>query len=65
MCVYKLDCVDHVQKRLGKHLCALHKAGGALSDNKRVKGKSGRLTEPAIDRINRIILRYSTKHPNF
>ncbi len=53
MCVYKLDCVGHVQKRLGKHLRALHKAGGVLTDNKSVKGKSGRLTEPAIDRIQK------------
>ena len=53
MCVYKLDCVGHVQKRLGKHLHTLHKAGGKLSDNKGVKGARGRLTEPAIDRLQK------------
>ena len=30
MCVYKSDCVGQVQKQLGKHLPALHKAGGKL-----------------------------------
>ena len=53
MCVYKLDCVGHVQKCLGKHLRTLHKAGGKLSDNKSVKGARGRLTEPAIDRLQK------------
>lgn len=53
LCVYKMDCIGHVQKRLGKHLRTLHKAGGKLSDGKSVKGSSGRLTEGVIDRLQK------------
>lgn len=52
-CVYKIDCVGHVQKRMGKHLRTLHKAGGKLPDGKSIKGASGRLTEGCIDRIQK------------
>ena len=52
-CVYKMDCVGHVQKRVGKHLRNLHKAGGKLTDGKSIKGSQGRLTEVAIDRLQR------------
>ena len=50
---HKMDCVGHVQKRLGKHLRTLHKAGGKLFDGKSVKGSSGRLMEGVIDRLQK------------
>ena len=50
--VNKLDCVGHVQKRMGKNLIAL--AGKSkLSDGKPVGGKAGRLTRPTIDKLQK------------
>ena len=46
--VNKLDCIGHVQKRMGKNLINMTK-GQKLSDGKPIGGRSGRLTRPAID----------------
>ena len=51
--VNKLDCIGHVQKRMGKNLLGLQKAGGKLSDGKAVAGRQGRLTRSVIDRLQK------------
>ena len=51
--VIKLDCVGHVQKRLGHALYDLHTKTGKLEDGKPIKGKKGRLTKPAIDKLQK------------
>ena len=43
--VIKLDCIGHVQKRLGKALYDFQKSATKLDDGKPVKGRNGRLTE--------------------
>ena len=51
--VEKLDCVGHVQKRMGKHLMNLKSTTkGKLADGKSIGGQ-GRLTEVRIKRIQR------------
>ena len=51
--VEKLDCVGHVQKRMGKHLLKLKATTkGKLADGKTV-GERGRLTEEKIKQIQR------------
>ena len=51
--VEKLDCVGHVQKRMGKHLMNLKAVTkGKLADGKSIGGK-GRLSEARIKRIQR------------
>ena len=51
--VEKLDCVGHVQKRMGKNLLKLKNATkGKLADGKTVGGR-GRLTEKKILQIQR------------
>ena len=51
--VEKLDCVGHVQKRMGKHLMNLKATTkGKLEDGKTIGG-SGRLTEEKIKQIQR------------
>ena len=50
--VDKLDCVGHVQKRMGKNLLTLQK-GKKLDDGKPVGGSRGRLTRPIIDRLQK------------
>ena len=51
--VEKLDCVGHVQKRMGKHLMNLKATTkGKLSDGKTIGGR-GRLTEEKIKQIQR------------
>ena len=50
--VDKLDCIGHVQKRMGKNLLTLQK-GKKLDDGKPVGGSRGRLTRPVIDRLQK------------
>ena len=51
--IQKIDCIGHVQKRMGKRLMMLKSTTkGKLSDGKPVGGK-GRLTEAMIKRIQR------------
>ena len=51
--VIKLDCVGHVQKRMGKHLMNLKaRTKGKLEDGKPVGGR-GRLTEGKIQQLQR------------
>ena len=50
--VNKLDCIGHVQKRMGKNLIALS-GKSKLSDGKPVGGKAGRLTRPTIDKLQK------------
>ena len=47
--VIKLDCIGHVQKRLGKALYEFQKSATKLEDGKPVKGRQGRLTKTAIE----------------
>ena len=49
--VRKLDCVGHVQKRMGTHLRELRKISTKLNDGKSVKGRKHRLTDKAIDKL--------------
>ena len=48
--VQTLDCIGHVQKRIGTHLKALRKKE-KLTDGKSVKGSKHRLTDKAIDKL--------------
>ena len=50
--IKKLECVGHVQKRVGSRLRVLRAAnkGKLLSDNKRISGK-GRLTDKIINSL--------------
>lgn len=51
--VVKLDCVGHVQKRMGKHLLNLKaRTKGKLADGKPIGGR-GRLSEEKIKQIQR------------
>jgi hypothetical protein len=51
--VEKLDCVGHVQKRMGKHLMNLKaNTKGKLDDGKTIGGK-GRLTEVKIKKLQK------------
>ena len=50
--VNKLDCIGHVQKRMGKNLLNLTKEK-KLKDGKPVGGRSGRLTRSAIDKLQK------------
>lgn len=47
--VTKLDCIGHVQKRMGTHLRELRKKQNKLKDGKSVKGSKHRLTDKALD----------------
>lgn len=47
----KLDCIGHVQKRMGTHLRDLRKREKKLKDGKSVKGSKHRLTDKAIDKL--------------
>ena len=49
--VMKLDCIGHVQKRMGTHLRDIRKKQTKLSDGKSVKGSKHRLTDKAIDKL--------------
>ena len=51
--VIKLDCVGHVQKRMGKALRGLQQQKGKLQDSKPEGGKSGRLTKTAIETLQK------------
>jgi len=51
--VIKLDCVGHVQKRMGKALRTLQQQKGKLPDGKPVGGKSGRLTKTAVEKLQK------------
>lgn len=46
-----VDCVGHVQKRMGKALRELKKKGGKLEDGKPIGGRGNRLTDSAIDKL--------------
>ena len=50
--VQKLDCIGHVQKRMGTHLRELRKKEKKLKDGKSVKGSKHRLTDKAIDKLH-------------
>ena len=51
--VIKLDCVGHIQKRMGKHLLTLKaRTKGKLIDGKPIGGK-GRLTDTRIKKLQR------------
>ena len=49
--VEKLDCVGHVQKRLGKHLLNLNASAKGKLDDKKTFGVKGRLTEVKIKKL--------------
>ena len=51
--VIKLDCIGHVQKRLGKALYDFQKSTTKLEDGKPVKGSNGRLTKTAIEKLRK------------
>ena len=51
--VVKLDCVGHVQKRIGKALRDVQQQKGKLSDGKPVGGRPGRLTKPAVEKLQK------------
>ena len=51
--VYKLDCINHVSKRMGTHLRKKQKTKGKLADGKCVGGSPGRLTENAIKHLQK------------
>ena len=48
--VIKLDCIGHVQKRLGKFQSSSTK----LADGKPLKGRDGRLTKKAIEKLKKL-----------
>lgn len=49
--VFKLDCIGHVQKRLGKALYEYQRNATKMADGKSVKGSNGRLTKVAIEKL--------------
>ena len=49
--VRKLDCVGHVQKRMGNSFERTEKRSTKLKDGKSVKGSKHRLTDKAIDKL--------------
>lgn len=51
--VVKLDCVGHVQKRMGKALRDVQQQKGKLPDGKLMGGRPGRLTKPAIEKLQK------------
>lgn len=51
--VIKLDCIGHVQKRLGKALYEFQSSSTKLSDGKPMKGRDGRLTKKAIEKLKK------------
>ena len=51
--VMKLDCIGHVQKRLGKALYEFQKSSVKLSDGKPMHGRNGRLTKAAIEKLKK------------
>lgn len=51
--VMKLDCIGHVQKRLGKALYEFQKSSVKLDDGKPMKGRNGRLTKAAIEKLKK------------
>ena len=51
--VIKLDCFGHVQKGLGKALYEFQRTSLKLEDSKPVKGRQGRLTKTAIEKMKR------------
>ena len=53
MKVMKLDCIGHVQKRLGKPLYEFQKSSVKLDDGKPMKQRNGRLTKAAIEQLKK------------
>lgn len=49
--VTKLDCIGHVQKRMGAHLRELRKKHNKLKDWRSVKGSKHRRTDKALDKL--------------
>ena len=47
----KLECIGHAQKRLGKALYEFKKSSVKLDDGKPIKGRNGRLTKAAIEKL--------------
>ena len=52
--VIKLDCIGHVQKRLGKALYEFQSSSTKLADGKPLKGRDGRLTKKAIEKLKKL-----------
>ena len=51
--VIKLDCIGQVQKRLGKALYEFQSSSTKLSNGKPMKGRDGRLTKKAIEKLKK------------
>ena len=48
-----MDCMGYVQKRLGKALYEFQSSSTTLSDGKPMKGRDGRLTRKAIEKLKK------------
>ena len=46
-----MDCIGHVQKRMGTHLRELRKKQPKLKDGKSVKGSEYRLIDKTLDKL--------------
>ena len=51
--IIKLECIGHVQKRLGKASYEFQRTSSKLEDGKPVKGRQGQLTKTAIEKMRR------------
>lgn len=51
--VIKLDCIGHVQKRLGKSLSEFQRSASKREDGKPVKVRQGRLTKTTIEKLKK------------
>lgn len=51
--VINLDCIGHVQKRLGKAVYECQRSASKLEDGKPVKERQGRLTKTAIEKLKK------------
>ena len=60
--VVKLDCVGHVQKRMGKALRTVQQQKRKLPDGKPVGGRPGPLTKTAIDKLQTFYERAICNH---
>lgn len=64
--IEKLECVGHVQKRMGGRLRKLRRdlKGQTLSDGLKIGGKKGRLTDAAIDSLQNYYGLAIRRNPN-
>lgn len=64
--IEKLECVGHVQKRMGGRLRKLRRdlKGKVLSDGLKIGGKKGRLTDAAIDSLQNYYGLAIRRNPN-